>query len=88
MENKINVMDEQGNYHEVEVLDIFGIEGSDKEYILYTNNREVDQENVEAYVSILKEENDNYLLLNIEDENEWQAVQEAINEMGDMSETI
>ena len=38
MENIISVMDEQGNDHEVEVLDIFGIEGSDKEYILYSNN--------------------------------------------------
>ena len=88
MDNKINVIDEQGNSHEVEVLDIFGVEGSDKEYIMYTNNKEVDPDNIEAYVSILKEENDNYLLINIEDENEWSMVQEAINEMGDMSENI
>lgn len=88
MDNKINVIDEQGNSHEVEVLEIFGIEGSNKEYILYTNNREVDPENIEAYVSILKEENDNYLLLNIEDENEWSMVQEAIKEMGEANGSI
>ena len=83
MDNKINVYDEQGNVHEVEVLDIFNVEGYDKDYILYTSNKEVDADNIEVYVSILKEENGNYLLLNISDDNEWNIVQQAINEMGD-----
>ena len=88
MDNKINVFDEQGNAHEVEVLDVFNGIGYDKDYILYTNNKEVDNDNIEAFVSILKEENGNYLLLNIEDDNEWNAVQLAINEMGDLDENV
>lgn len=88
MDNKINVFDEQGNAHEVEVLDVFNVIGYDKDYILYTNNKEVDNDNIEAFVSILKEENGNYLLLNIEDDNEWNAVQLAINEMGDLDENV
>ena len=88
MDNKINVFDEQGNAHEVEVLDVFNVEGYDKDYILYTNNKEVDNDNIEAFVSILKEENGNYLLLNIEDDNEWNTVQLAINEMGDLDENV
>ena len=88
MDNKINVYDEQGNAHEVEVLDIFNVEGYDKDYILYTNEKEIDDENIEAYVSILKEDNDNYMLLTIEDDNEWNAVHQAINEEGDFDENV
>ena len=88
MDNKINVYDENGILEEIEVLDVFNIEGYDKEYILYTKNKEVDNDNIEVYVSILKEDNDSYLLANIDDENEWNAVQQAIKEMGDMNETV
>ncbi len=86
MKDIISVVDEDGNRFDVEVLDIFNVEGFNNDYILYTRNILVDQENVETYVSILKEENDNYNLLNIEDENEWNTVQKAILEMGDYSE--
>lgn len=86
MKDIISVVDEDGNRFDVEVLDIFNVEGFNNDYILYTRNVLVDQENVETYVSILKEENDNYNLLNIEDENEWNTVQKAILEMGDYSE--
>lgn len=54
MENVINVFDENGVEHQIEVLDIFNVEGYDNEYVLYTNNKEIDNDNVEAYVSILK----------------------------------
>lgn len=86
MEDKITVVDENGNRFEVEVLDIFNVEGYDNDYILYTKNIEVDPDNIETYVSILKEENDEYTLLNIEDNNEWNTVQRAILEMGDVDE--
>ena len=88
MENVINVFDEQGTMHEVEVLDIFSVDGYDKEYILYTKNREVDGDNIEAFVSILKEVNDSYVLESIEDENEWNLVQQAIKEEGESDEVV
>ena len=88
MDNKINVFDEHGMAHEVEVLDVFNVDGYDNDYILFTNNKEIDNDNVEAYVSILKEDNGNYLLLTIEDENEWNRVQLALNEMGDLNGNI
>ena len=80
MEDVISVVDEYGNTFEVEVLDIFEVEGYDHEYILYTRNEEYDDENVEAFVSILKNDNENYSLENIEDDQEWETVQRAIDE--------
>lgn len=81
----ITITNEDGTQEVVEVLDIFNVVGYEgKEYILYTKNKEVDADNIEVLVSILVQENENYKLLNIEDENEWNAVQNAINEMGDL----
>lgn len=86
MDNIITVIDENGIEKEVEVLDIFTVNGyEDKEYILYTQNKEVSQDSVEVLVSILNKAGENsYSLLNIEDEREWESVQKAIDEMGDM----
>ncbi len=86
MDNIITVIDENGIEKEVEVLDIFTVNGyEDKEYILYTQNKEVSQDSVEVLVSILNKTGENsYSLLNIEDEREWESVQKAIDEMGDM----
>lgn len=86
MKDVIKVVDEYGNTFEVEVLDIFEVEGYDHEYILYTRNEEVDEDNIEAYVSILKNENDSYSLVNIDDEEEWSVVQKAIAEAGEYNE--
>lgn len=85
MKDIINVMDSNGDLFEVEVLDIFNVEGYDKDYIMYTRNEAVDDNNIKTYVSILKEENDNYTLLNIEDDNEWSIVQQAIQEAGEIN---
>lgn len=86
MDNNIEIIDENGIKQEVEVLDIFNVSSYDnKEYILYTKNREIDENNIEVFVSILEQNNDNYKLVTIEDEQEWEAVQRAIDEMGDLS---
>lgn len=87
MDNYIKVTGDNGVDYIVEVLDIFGVTNyPDKEYILYTRNNEIDNDNIEAFVSILKQENDNYYLLNIEDEEEWKQVSKAIEEMEDSDE--
>ncbi len=87
MENVINVYNADGQLEEIEILDIFNVEGYDNDYVLYTKNIEVDNDNIEAYVSILQQNGeDNYSLINIDDEKEWKDVQEAINELGDQDE--
>ena len=88
MDNIIELTTEDGSIIEVEVLEIFGVVGyEDKEYILYTQNKEVDAENIKAYVSILEQREDGgYHLANIEDEQEFLTVQKAIEEMGEVED--
>lgn len=85
MENLIKVINSNGEELEVEVLDIFTVDGyEDKEYILYTMNKEVDSNNVEVYVSTLERTDTGFNLNDITDELEWKVVQEAVDEMGDL----
>lgn len=86
MDNIIKVTTDDGKTLEVEVLEIFSVTGyEDKEYILYTQNKEVDSDNIKAYISILEQNEDNFNLLGITDENEWNEVQKAIEEMEEMN---
>lgn len=82
MENILNVEDENGNLIGVEVLDIFTIpEYPDKQYIMYSKGETVDEENEKVYVSIIDDSGESAELLDIEDENEWNKVQEYINKV-------
>lgn len=90
-DNKIKVTTPDNNTLEVEVLDIFSVVGYEgKDYILYSLGEEIDAEHEQAYVSVLKQDNDNYSLEEITDEKEWELVQKAIEEdislMGDENE--
>ena len=81
MNNMIKVTNEYGEEIELEVLDIFQVEGYEgKDYILYTNNKELDDDHIEVFVSNLVEDEKGFSLLNIADEVEWETVQKAINE--------
>ena len=85
MDNNIKIIDKDGIEREVEVIDIFTVAGyEDKEYILYTMNKEIDNNNIEVYVSILRKENGVFNLDNIDDEQEWEEVQKAMDEMGSL----
>ncbi len=88
MDNIIELTTQDGSIIEVEVLEIFGVVGyEDKEYILYTQNSEIDEDNIKAYVSILEQREDGgYHLANIEDEQEFLTVQKAIEEMGEVED--
>lgn len=82
MDNIITVTTDDGQTTKIEVLDIFSVVGyENKEYILYTQNIEVDQDNIKAYISILEDNNGSYNLVSIEDEEEWTAIQKAVEEM-------
>lgn len=85
MDNKIKIKDVDGREYVVDVIDIFNVEGyQGKEYIAYTLGRETDKNNLEVYVSILKHNGKDYSLDYIEDEKEWEIVQRAIDEMGEV----
>ena len=81
-DNKIVLTTPDNRKIEVEVLDIFNVIGyEDKDYIMYTLWEKVDEENEKVYISILKDYgNNNFELVSIVDEQEWEAVQKAIQE--------
>lgn len=81
-DNKIVLTTPDNRKIEVEVLDIFNVIGyEDKDYIMYTLGEKVDEENEKVYISILKDHgNNNSELVSIVDEQEWEAVQKAIQE--------
>lgn len=81
----INVIDENGNNIEIEVLDIFSIkEYPNKEYIMYTKN-EVEGDYVKTYISILKENQDEAVLDEIVDDEEFNLIKTKI-EKGELFE--
>lgn len=82
MDNIITITTVDGKQTKVEVIDIFSVVGyEDKDYILYTQNIEVDKDNIKAYVSILEENDGVYSLKEIEDQKEFEDVQAALKEM-------
>ena len=82
MDNIITITTVDGKQTKLEVIDIFSVVGyEDKDYILYTQNIEVDKDNIKAYVSILEENDGVYSLKEIEDEKEFEDVQAALKEM-------
>lgn len=73
-DTKLNVMTETGEDVTIDVIDIFSIDGSDKEYILYSIEDDV-------YASILIEDESTFNLQTIEDENEMEVVKKRIEEL-------
>ena len=87
MDNRtIKITTENGKEVEAEVLDIFGVEGFDNDYCLYTFGEEVDDNNQKVYVSIIREREDGFDFVAITDDDEWKAVQEALNESQESGE--
>lgn len=73
-DTKLNVTTETGENIEIDVIDIFSLEGSEKEYILYSIGDDV-------YASILIEDDNTFELKTIEDENELDIVKKRIEEL-------
>ena len=79
MDNYINVIMEDGTKYKIEVIDIFNLdEYEEKEYIVYSLGEEVNDDQEKIYVSIIENKDDTYNLIKIEDEKEWEKVQEKI----------
>ncbi len=73
-DTKLNVMTETGESITIDVIDIFSLEGNDKEYILYSIGDDV-------YASILVEEETTFNLQTITDEEEMNHVKKRIEEL-------
>lgn len=81
-DNKITLTTPDNKTVEVEVLDIFNVAGFEgKDYIMYTLGEKIDDDNEKVYISILNDKGDNnFELVGITDDNEWNAVEKAIQE--------
>ena len=79
MDNILKVYNEDGVLEEIEVLDFFQLEEYDHEYILYTKNEEVDNDNIITYVSIIKQPSENeFYFERITDPEEERKLDELI----------
>lgn len=72
MEKKLMKIKSQNQEIEVELLDIFTM--GVKQYILYTKNEDMPNDNKVLYVSILKLEGDTKVIEEIVDDQEYQQV--------------
>ena len=78
-DNTLTVTYENNIPFTIEVLDIFKLDQyPDKEYIFYTKNEE-EGEYIKTYVSVLNEQEETASLDAIEDEAEFNLVQQYIN---------
>lgn len=75
----IYIPDEDGNEEEFEVIMKFEVEGSDHKYMMVVPLDSDDEETDEVYAFRYEEEGDELKLYTIEDEEEWNIVEETFN---------
>ena len=73
----VTLVDEEGAEHDFTVIDIIEVKGAEYAIML-----QVDEENNEAIIlKFSKDEDGNELLVDIEDDEEWEKVSDAWEEM-------
>jgi len=82
-ENKtIKIFDENGVEKEVEVIAYFTLTMNNKDYLIYTENKEDANGNVEVYTSEVIHKDDNTTeLLGIDDDNVWAEIKKVMIEI-------
>ncbi|ATW23975.1 DUF1292 domain-containing protein [Candidatus Formimonas warabiya] len=82
-DQKVVLLDEDGEEHEFEVLDIIEVDGSEYAVLFPIEEGEGEQEEIEEAI-ILKigtDENGEEVLYEIEDDEEWEKVADAYDSM-------
>ena len=87
-ENKtIKIFDENGVEKEVEVIAYFTLTMNNKDYLIYTENKEDANGNVEVYTSEVVHKDDNTTeLLGIDDDNVWAEIKKVMIEIAKYGE--
>ncbi len=78
---KIIVLAEDGTEKEAEVLTVFNMKSTGKDYILYTLNEVDENDMVRIYASILVEKDGTYSFEIIESDDEWILVKDVMKQM-------
>jgi len=83
----IYIPDDEGNEEEFEVIMKFEVDGSDSKYMMVVPVESTDEEADEVYAFRYEEDGDDLKLFIIEDEEEWQVVEETFNTLvGELEE--
>lgn len=75
----IYIPDEEGNEEEFEVIMKFEVDGSEQKYMMVVPVNAEDDETDEVYAFRYEEDGDDLKLYTIEDEEEWNMVEETFN---------
>jgi uncharacterized protein YrzB (UPF0473 family) len=78
----IFIPDDEGNEEEFEVIMKFEVDGSDKKYMMVVPV-DGDEESDEVYAFRYEEDGDDLQLYTIDDEEEWNIVEETFNTLMD-----
>lgn len=83
----IYIPDEEGNEEEFEVIMKFEVDGSDKKYMMLVPVEAGEEDADEVYAFRYEEDGDDLQLFTIDDEAEWNIVEETFNTlMAEMEE--
>ncbi len=75
----IYIPDDEGNEEEFEVIMKFEVDGSDSKYMMVVPLEAGDEDSDEVYAFRYEEDGDDLKLYMIEDDEEWQIVEETFN---------
>lgn len=75
----IKITNQEGKEIDIKAITILKKPDDGKSFLLYTFDSE--SENIDVYASVLKEENDSYILDSITDKEDWDLIQKAIEEL-------
>jgi uncharacterized protein YrzB (UPF0473 family) len=75
----IYIPDDEGNEEEFEVIMKFEVDGSDRKYMMVVPVDPEEEETDEVYAFRFEEDGDDLKLFTIEDEEEWDIVEETFN---------
>ncbi|MCG7410309.1 DUF1292 domain-containing protein [Paenibacillus sp. ACRRX] len=82
----IYIPDDEGNEEEFEVIMKFEVDGSDNKYMMVVPVDAADEEADEVYAFRYEEDGEDLKLFIIEDEEEWNIVEETFNTLVDNEE--
>ncbi|GFN33572.1 DUF1292 domain-containing protein [Paenibacillus xylaniclasticus] len=84
----IYIPDEEGNEEEFEVIMKFEVDGSEHKYMMVVPLESSNEEEDEVYAFRYEEDGDDLKLYTIEDEEEWNIVEETFNTLlGELDES-
>ena len=74
MNRKIEITNSIGQKVQADIITVFKVNETNKDYIVYTFNEKIPDNNYKTYTSRIRETNGNYFLDSITDEEEWEKV--------------